>query len=134
MRTLHTCTQRLVTAVLTATLMSGSLAWAGGPNDKREARAREAIHALMAQQDAPVEVTLANGRTHQGWLQPLGRRSFLIVDDAGQKTQIRYSQVMQSRNLSTGKIVAAAGVAAGVALMMWCSKTVGNAICLPGQE
>ncbi len=87
----------------------------------------------MANRDALVEITLLNGTTHRGRLEALGEHSFLLVDGSGQMRQVPYRQVGQAGHMSIGQILAIAGVAAGVALIIWCGKVAGNALCL-GEE
>jgi len=130
MRIIHTLTRRLVTGALTATLMSGSLAWADGRGDTRERAARQAIAALMAAQDNPVEITLLDGSRYHGRLESPGERSFLLTDSAGQMRQVPYRQVSKSSSMSAGQILIIAGVTAGIMLVAWCSKAAGNPFCL----
>ena len=130
MRIIHTWTRRLVTGVLTAALMSGSVAWADGRGDARERAARGAIAALMAAQDSPVEITLLDGSKYQGRLESLGERSFLLIDRTGQMRQVPYRQVQKSGSMSAGQILIIAGVTAAIMMVVWCSKAAGNPFCL----
>ena len=120
-----------MTGALAIVLVSIHVAWAEGAVDARQRRAREAIEVLLAESDAPVEVTLSNGMTRIGRVEPLGDHSFLLVDGSGQATQIPYRQVFRSqRSSKTTVILAVVGAAAIV--MMICVKATGNALCIPG--
>jgi hypothetical protein len=131
MRIIHTWTRRLVTGVLTAALMSGGLAWADGRGDTRERLARQAMQSLATERDGFVEITLSDGTRHQGRLESLGEHSFLLVDRAGQMRQVPYRQVSKSGSMSAGQILIIAGVTAGIMMVVWCSKAVGNPLCIP---
>ena len=119
-----------MTGALAIVLLSTGVAWAEGGIDARERRARQAIEVLLEDRAAPVEVTLSNGMTRIGRVEPLGDRSFLLVDASGQSQQIPYRQVLRSKRPSkTTVFLAAAGAAAVV--MMICANATGNPLCIP---
>ena len=120
-----------MTGALAIVLVSTHVAWAEGAVDARERRAREAIEVLLAESDAPVEVTLSNGMTRIGRVEPLGDHSFLLVDGSGQGTQIPYRQVLRSQRSSKATVILAV-IGATVIVMMICAKATGNALCIPG--
>ena len=119
-----------MTGALAIVLLSTDVAWAAGAVDARERRARQAIEALLADRDAPVEVTLSNGMTRIGRVEPLGDRSFLLVDGSGQGQQIPYRQVLRSKRPSKTTVALAAAGAAAV-VMMICANATGNPLCIP---
>jgi hypothetical protein len=118
------------TGALAIVLLSTDVAWAQGGVDARERRARQAIEVLLADRNAPVEVTLSNGTTRIGRVEPLGDRSFLLIDGTGQGTQIPYRQVLRSQRPSKTTVVLAAAGAAAV-VMMICANATGNPLCIP---
>jgi hypothetical protein len=119
-----------MTGALAIVLLSTDVAWAEGRVDARERRARQAIEVLLADGNAPVEVTLSNGITRIGRVEPLGRHSFLLVDASGQSTQIPYRQVFRSQRSSKTTVIMAVVVGTAV-VMMICIKATGNALCIP---
>jgi hypothetical protein len=121
---------RALTNALATVLMSNGVAWAEAGADARELRGRQAIEALLAERDAPVQVTLSNGVTRVGRVEPLGRHSFLLVDRTGQPTQVHYRQVFQAQRPSKKTIVIAALGAAAVVVLV-CTSATGNPLCIP---
>jgi hypothetical protein len=119
-----------MTGALAIVLLSTDVAWAEGRVDARARRARQAIEVLPADRDAPVEVTLSNGLTRIGRVEPLGDRSFLLVEGSGQRTQIPYGQVVRSQRPSKTTVALAAAGAAAV-VMMICTNATGNPLCIP---
>ena len=126
----HTWTSRLTAAVLIGVLFSGSIASAAERSDKGERKARQVIEAVMADPEAVVEITLFDGTTHVGRPQPLGERSFLLVDAAGQATQVPYRGVRGSRGLTKKQLAIIASAAAAAVVMIVCHQIAGNVFCL----
>ena len=133
MRHTQARTLRFRAGVLLAGLLSGNAAWADG-SDKHERWARQAIEALMADPAAAAaEITLADGTTRVGRLQALGEHSFLLVDAAGQRTQVPFRQVRRSTGLTRKQIALIAAVAAAATVMIVCYQISGHVLCLPAQ-
>jgi len=130
MLTTHNWVTQAMAGVLAIVLLSSDVARAEGGVDARERRARQAIEVLLAGRDAPVEVTLSNGITRIGRVEPLGDHSFLLVDVAGQGTQVPYRQVLRSQRPSKTTVVLAA-VGAAVVVVIICANATGNHLCTP---
>ena len=127
----HAWTSRLTVGVLIGVLLSSSMASAAGRGDKGERKARQVIEAAMADPEAMVAITLLDGTTHVGRPQPLGEHSFLLIDAAGQATQVPYRRVGGSTGLTKKQLVIIAAATAAGIVMIVCQQTAGNVFCIP---
>jgi len=133
MRHIQAWTLRFMVGAVLGVLLSGNAAWADG-SDKHERWARQAIEALMADPAAAAaQITLADGTTRVGRLQALGEHSFLLVDAAGQKTQVPFRQVRRSTGFTKTQIALIVAAGAAATVMIVCYQISGHVLCLPAQ-
>ncbi len=104
-------------------LASGTQAIAQNNSSKQEqktAKVKEKIKKLGLGERTRIKVKLYTGTTHQGYVSAANDDDFVVVDQEGKSSSLKYSDVdtVGGKNLSTGaKVAIGVGIGVGATLL-----------------